>query len=335
MKPREIGSEFWDVPICERTSSFFPEYIQWFLSGRSALQAIIRELEGVRSVSIPSWCCESMVKPFIDAGIKVQYYPVYWLNSLVQEIRLDSDVLFLMDYFGYTTETHDLKNYKGIIIRDVTHSIFSAAYSDADYYFGSLRKWCGVWSGGFAWTKDNHSLPLGQGDDYDYIAIRKEAMVRKNGYIHGKDMTDKGYLRLFCKAEEILSKVGTVSAPDRDVNLAYKLDVEGISQRRRNNANILREVFPDWLIFSDLKKTDTPMFVPVIIPAGKRDELRRYLIDNDIYCPVHWPVSKYHKMDERTERLYKNELSLVCDQRYNSEDMIRMAETIKHFMGEE
>ena len=76
------------------------------------------------------------------------------------------------------------------------------------------------------------------------------------------------------------------------------------------------------------------MFVPILVPDGKRDELRRYLIKHEMYCPVHWPVSMYHKLDKRAEIIYKNELSLVCDQRYTEEDMQRMVETIKDFWKE-
>ena len=69
----EIGSEFWDVPIVEKQNSLFPEFTQWYLSGRSALQAIIKELKDCHIVAMPSWCCDSMIKPFVDVGIKVHF----------------------------------------------------------------------------------------------------------------------------------------------------------------------------------------------------------------------------------------------------------------------
>ena len=147
---REIGSEFWDVPIIDKMNNLFPESSQWFLSGRSGLQAIIKELGEARSVSLPSWCCESMIKPFVDAGLEVHFYPVYWSEGqLFQEWSFDCDALFLIDYFGYSGAIPAPNGFKGTVIRDVTHSIFSTTYSDAEYYFGSLRKWCGVWTGGY------------------------------------------------------------------------------------------------------------------------------------------------------------------------------------------
>lgn len=328
---REIGSEFWDIPITDQQNKLFQQSAQWFLSGRSALQAIIAELGEARSVSLPSWCCDSMIKPFVDAGFDVHFYPVYWQESLVQEIKLDSDVLFLIDYFGYTGQQPDLCGYKGTIIRDVTHSLFSTTYDDADYYFGSLRKWCGVWTGGYAWTRDGHSLNTGGADDSEYISLREKAMIQKEEYINGR-REDKGYLKVFDEAEETLETVGAVPAVFRDVASAEHLDAGMIVNRRRANAEVLGKAFSDWLMFPNIDLIDCPMFVPVLVPEGKRDALRRYLINNEIYCPIHWPVSKYHSLDERTSHIYENELSLVCDQRYMQDDMNRMVEVIKRFM---
>lgn len=328
---REIGSEFWDVPIIYGGNDLFPESTQWFLSGRSALQAIIKELKDCHTVAMPSWCCDSMVKPFVDAGYEIHFYPVYFDQGLVQEINYDADVLFLMDYFGYSATVPNLSAYKGIVIRDVTHSLLSKFYTDADYYFGSLRKWCGVWTGGYAWTRDGHKLMMGSSDDHGYVELRKQAMQQKAEYISG-NRTDKDYLKIFDAAEEALERVGIAPADRRDVELAGKLDVECIRTKRRSNAKVLRRAFPDWLIFPEMADTDCPMFVPVLVPDGKRNDLRRHLINNEIYCPIHWPVSEYHKLNARTEIIYQNELSLVCDQRYTEEDMYRMVETIKAFM---
>ena len=286
-------------------------------------------------VNPPSGYCLSMIKPFVDAGFEIHFYSVYWQNGeFIQEIDYSCDVLFLIDYFGYAGNDRDLNSFKGIVIRDVTHSLFSYKYSDADYYFGSLRKWCGVWTGGFAWAKDGHQLWMQDSDDRGYIFLREKAMKMKNSYIHGWGVEDKEYLKIFEDAEECLENVGVVPAAFRDVQLINKLDVDSIKAHRRANAEVLRNAFCDWLLFPNLSPAVTPMFVPILVPVGKRDELRRYLIKNGIYCPVHWPVSKYHRLDKRAEFIYKNELSLVCDQRYTEEDMNRIVEKIKMFMGE-
>lgn len=336
----EIGSEFWDVALLQNSNIHFPSSTQWYLSGRSALQAIINELKTVHTVAMPSWCCDSMVKPIADAGIEVHFYPVYFENGLVQELDKTCDALFLMDYFGYTTPAPELANYHGTVIRDVTHSIFSATYSDADYYFGSLRKWCGVWTGGYAWAADGHKLPVEENDDLGYTALRQRAMEQKTRYIKGLPdpktgrITDKNYLETFAEAEEILDNIGIAPAASRDIESAKHLDVEKLKAARRKNARILMDAFSDWLIFPVLGENDCPMFVPVLVPDGKRNELRRFLIKQEIYCPVHWPVSDYHRLTDREKYIYDNELSLVCDQRYTEADMQRIVDTVKLFLGE-
>lgn len=328
----EIGSEFWDVPAAMHINQHFPESTQWYVSGRSALQAIVKDLKDCRSVEMPSWCCDSMIKPFIDAGIEVHFYPVYPQKGLVQEIRSDSDVLFIMDYFGYTGPSQNLGGYKGIVIRDVTHSVFSADYSDADYYFGSLRKWCGVWTGGYAWS--DHALPMEENPDKGYTALRQKAMRIKSEYINNGEKGDKGYLKIYDEAEDLLENLGITPAAERDIEIANSLDIYNIRMRRRANAQILMNAFPDRLIFPELQDSDCPMFVPILVLDEKRDELRRYLIDHSIYCPIHWPASRYHKLHEKELILYDNELSLICDQRYTEKDMYRVIEIVKQFWKE-
>jgi len=330
----EIGSEFWDVPNTHGNNEIFPENAQWFLSGRSALQGIVKKLDGCRTVAMPSWCCESMIKPFLSAGIEVLFYPVEWNGGLTQKIRLDADALFLMDYFGYVDFSPQLEGYRGTVIRDLTHSLFSAVYSDADYYFGSLRKWCGVWTGGYAWAKEkNVMFCADEMDDLGYSALRKQAMEVKQKYIQGAG--EKLHLPLFAQAEELLDTVGIIPASERDVLAAKALDVDKIKSRRRKNAQFLREAFADWLVFPKMNTTDCPMYVPVMVPDGKRDALGRFLIQNKIYCPIHWPVSVHHKLQASEAFLYQNELSLVCDQRYTENDMGRMVKTIKAFFERE
>ena len=330
---REIGSEFWNVPISTEEKGSFTESTQWYLSGRSALQAIIAELKECHTAALPAWCCDSMIKPFEDAGIEVLFYPVWTDGRIGQQPRTDCEILFLMDYFGYTQPEPETADYRGIIIRDETHSVFSRSYHDADYYFGSMRKWCGVWTGGYARTKDGHKLLAGSDSGQQYVDLRKEAMEQKKAYIKGRS-TEKEYLKVFAEAEEMLDGTGIVSAAERDVRLIRYIDMEQVKVQRRANAAILQAAFPEWLIFPEMNENDCPMFVPILVPEGKRDLLRKHLIAHSIYCPVHWPISKHHRLTEAERFLYDNELSLVCDQRYVSEDMIRIVNTIREFMGE-
>ena len=297
----------------------FPAETCWFVSGRSALKAILAE-NHFKTAAIPIWCCESMITPFMDSQIEVTFY----IDKLPQ-----SDVALVMDHFGYSFEDSAYKEFDGIIIRDLTHSLLSKPHYDADYYFGSLRKWAGFWTGGFAWGFHNQIRYQSRDTEYnDYINLRKEAMSQKEKYMNGA-ISSKDYLNLLSQAESILDSLSISPAEERDIELAKRLDTDFIKAKRRNNAEILKRAFSDNIIFKSLDKDDCPMFVPVRIKS--RNELRAYLIQNEIYCPVHWPVSQFHQLNGSTKQLYEEELSLVCDQRYCAADMQRMVDTIHNF----
>lgn len=309
----------------------FPPETLWYLSGRIALKRIlvdIQKKQSVKTVALPAWCCDSMILPFVEAGLQVRFYPVYVRNGqLVQDISGigECDVLFLMDYFGYSCSMIGTV-VAPVVIRDVTHSIFSAEHSDADYYFGSLRKWAGFFTGGFAWGDSWNTSDT----DPVYTGMRRSAMEAKFAYIRGESES-KEYLVVFSEAEEYLEHCGIAGADPRDIRLAEFMDVKFIKTQRRKNASVLLEYLSSEAIFSNMQEMDCPMFVPILVPDGRRDELRRYLIGQQIYCPVHWPLSAYHDPDCRTMHIYRNELSIVCDQRYNEKDMERIVQAIRTF----
>ena len=70
---------------------------------------------------------------------------------------------------------------------------------------------------------------------------------------------------------------------------------------------------PNELIYN-IKDGDCPIFVPILI--NERDSVRKSLIENSIYLPIHWPSFEGVSND-----IVNKELSLVCDQRYK-EDVI-------------
>lgn len=329
MIKNEIGSEFWSVPVKDTPNLFFPKNTQWFLSGRSALTYILKDItlkNTVQTAALPSWCCESMIIPFLKVGLKVYFYPVYFRDrQLIQETDILCDVILVMDYFGYVS-SRDYTSYPGIVIRDLTHSVFSDFQRDADYYFGSLRKWSGFLTGGFAYGEQLHlaSVPA---PERSYVHIRRQAMLQKKMYIEGQ-CTDKAYLKMFEKAEKYLDSIHMIQSADNiDIVNAAMLDIKQIKETRRENAAVLLNFIGEMAIFPELKNSDCPLFVPVYLK--ERDNLKNHLIQNHIYCPVHWPISQYHSLEKKCQELYAHELSLVCDQRYSTQDMEYICELIK------
>lgn len=334
---KEIGSEFWSVPTGEKLNTLFKDNTRWFISGTSALEYILEELlqkQVLKTAAVPSWCCECMIIPFLKKGIMVYFYDVYigHNNQLICDYSSvgSCDLTLVVSYFGYTGQKN-IGTPSGTILRDVTHSLFSRQYNDAQYYFGSLRKWAGFWTGGYAWTNSawTNSVHIGNLEP-KYVVLRRRAMSDKLAYLKGKS-NSKAYLELFEQGEDYLDGCNIVVGSIRDIEVAKSLDIDFIKSKRRTNAKELLKYLNNVAIFSELGEEDCPLFVPIVIPKEYRDALRSYLIKNNVYCPIHWGISEYHQLSGFSKEIYDNELSVICDQRYNIKDMQYIVELIKNF----
>lgn len=327
---KEIGSEFWDVPLSVNHNSYFDRVI-WFCSGRAAFREIIRQVKKtVQNIKIamPSFLCDSMILPLEKENVDYIFYKVDLSNGRIQcdySNILDCNVIFVIDYFGFES-ANDYPRDK-VVIRDLTHSLFAKRYDDADYYFGSLRKWAAFCGAGFAFSK-NGDLLKPQSYLEQYNSLRRKAFTLKKCFID-KKIESKEHLDIFHKAEEILEECEIAKGIEEDICNATHLDMEYLKTIRKENAKVLIEELGEFCIYKEIGENDCPLCVPIIYK--NRDALRQYLISKDIYCPIHWP--RPQQVDEKYSRdLYDNELSLVCDQRYTKEDMLRIVAEIKTFM---
>ena len=357
---REIGSEFWSgcTPTVSGTYTMRPSAIygkhlykvEETLSGRTALEHIVEFLyaQGKRTAYLPSYCCHTMIEPFLKHGMKVLFYDVqFTANGLHREIeKIDYDVMLLMDYFGHTDDETIIiassEREKGkTIIYDATHSMYSPVNtSPYDFVYGSYRKWVDINCGFVAWKKEFSNGEITQnGDNEHYATIRSRLFDLKADYINGGYTRKDEFLPLIENAETILENEYHHKMPDeRSIEVLKKADASYIKARRMENARVLTESInemndPRVICINPLLNTlDTPLFVPIIVTPEFRNLLRRYLIEKDIYCPVHWPLSDLHDPMSGSKQLFESELSLICDQRYDAEDMMRIADTIKEFM---
>lgn len=328
---KEIGSEFWDIPVSINKNCLFPKKTRWFISGTAALEYILRDIiikQNIRTAAIPSWCCGCMITPFIKYGITIKFYPVYYEEGrLICDYRdIIADCWIVLSYFGYSTQ-FTIGNPNGIIIRDLTHSVFSMIDYDADYYFGSLRKWAGFYTGGYAWCNKWNKKTVCPDCDPAYIALRRNAMRQKCAYIDGQ-IASKNYRALFEEGEEFLDHCEPMNGYKKDIEKARYLDIQYLRKRRWNNANTLLKGLKEVAIFPEIKEYDCPLFVPILLVKERRKRLQEYLVNNEVYCPIHWPIEQCHILSDRTKALYDMEISIVCDQRYDEDDMKRIIKLI-------
>lgn len=315
---REIGSEFHRIPFENGSGLKLPCPGSLVFSGRTAIEAVLEKLPYAHTAMLPSYCCESMIIPFRNAGIKVKFYNVSWQDGLQIDIKGCSDIFLWCNYFGYKNVMPD---FDGVVIEDITHSLLSEEpfHKRSDYLVASIRKWEPIHCGGFCSVKADGEMPAGE-----FIKIKTSAMELKTEYLFDFDKEKKHrFLSMFEEGNHWISEnySGLTIDPWSKDYLEH-VDVEGQKRVRRENARALYEGLKGKVQFMFPESAmDCPLFVPIILE--NRDEVRRVLINNHIYCPVHWPQPKRCESN-----LYAAELSLICDQRYGIIDMERIVSVI-------
>lgn len=344
---KEIGSEFWLTEDSKGISNYeLPLWLNFgsdnklLLSGRTALDFVLRDIlknRAVKTVYFPSYCCQSMLQPFVDHGIDFIFYNVDFDGALSVNINTlqECDIFFAMNYFGFTKGRMDnyIKQFKKqnvIVIEDVTHSLLSdKAYNpNSNYIIASLRKWFPIISGGLAAKSGGQFYTTLRNITLDeMISVRKKAMIEKRRFLNGDNSIRKEeYLSKYNQANESLNTdYSLYSIDNQSFEILQNLDVKSIARRRKDNAKILYdkiEINGNYqFLFRELEHEDCPIFVPIIFNNYlERNRVRSYLINNNVFCPIHWP--KPSLVSENNDNsIYNKELSLIADQRYNEADM--------------
>ncbi len=328
----EIGSEYWKYEgnlNCNNSNFWnFGKDNKFVLLGRTAIYYVLKNIclnNNIQKVYFPSYSCTSMEQPFIDLGIEIEYYDVYYNNGLKYNINLEEecDIFFAMNYFGYSSTNMDkcIKHFKQkgkIIIEDITHSILSEKkYSEnSDYLIGSLRKWFPIASGGIAVNLNSKfSLDLNKNPNKEMIDIKSKAMENKKDYINQKIDNKSEFLNQYSESGKILEKdYKNYSIDEASLKILMGIDIGEIIKTRIENAKVIYEKLKNKseikFLINEFNEKDGLLFVPIMLKKEIRNDLRKYLIDNQVYLPIHWP-SEVNK-----NNVVEQELSLICDQRY-------------------
>ena len=265
------------------------------------------------------------------------------MNGLSLEVprARENEIFYYMTYFGFHqlmgADMNKINKDFTVIINDMTHSWLSGDSGfHADYSYVSYRKWTGFDAIALANKETGAFSDFPEAINAEYSNLRKQASSIKRTFMDSGMGEKQEFLDLFEKAEELLEMDYVGYKPSADTMAAFlQLDTTYIVRNRQRNARILIHGLQDIpeieLMFQTVHDDEVPLFVPVLLREN-RAELRKYLIDNAIYCPIHWPKSKFHSgISQRAEMLYSQELSLVCDQRYGSDDMNRIVECIRKY----
>ena len=338
----EIGGDFWLEEIKYQNDinkNFFKlgNDNQFVMSGRTAIDVAIQDIlksKKVKKVYFPSYSCESMMQPFIDRNIEIDYYDVYFDETLKYKIDTskECDIFFAMNYFGYTSTNMEkyIKIFKQrniIVIEDITHSLLSkkifSKYSD--YLVCSLRKWFPIICGGLV-SKINGNFDIDFNKftlNDEVINIKKTAMQKKYNSIKNNSIEkDKEFFLSLYKKSNLSIKEDYINKKIDDESLNYLLNIDLNEIRLKRNKNI-KEIYNNLnlnkyklLINNYNKDLDCLLYVPIYMNKNDLITLKNNIYQDKFYCPSHWPI------DTKICDLFEHELSIVCDQRYTEKEIL-------------
>lgn len=356
-KKKEIGSEFWvdennlnnsDIKFNPLNYNFYGD-IQYVLSGRTALDLICQDIISLKggnlSVYMPLYSCESMSVPFINRGIKIEYYDIEYKGNKLNHILLKEnvDILYISNYFGFIGQ-EDIEYIKfqksrgTIILYDRTHSLLIDDQNMcilSDYIFSSLRKW-GMLPTGAVVSKSCGTFISIKLQECPYANKKFQGMLLKSSYICGQsNVTKECFFRFFNEFNsKLYNDYCEYQIDENSLRILHNMDFEKIKEIRKRNARIiyngLKNINEVKFMF-ELSDNSVPLFIPILVDKTHRDKLKSYLCSFDVYCPTHWPKHSSVKLSDKSNYLFESEISLICDQRYDDNDMNFIVNIIKKY----
>lgn len=322
----------------------------YFDTGRSALYVALQDIiqrKGKKVAWLPIYTCSSVILPFRLLGFEIHFYSMGFDLQSPNKFpdKLDGETFLFIHYFGVKNEaiikwlTEMKKNNKFFIIEDCVHALFTDGVGHyGDYVINSFRKFLAVPDGAML----SSTLPI---TDVNQLEPNEGFISRK---IVGKllrqySAEDAIFLRLFAEAEKIIDsdiiprKMSWISK-----YLFGQMDLQAISQKRRYNWLILKEILETGALkkcsinplFNVIHDGEVPLGFPIIINNGDRDKLQQHLASKNIFCPIHWPLMTrfYNNTNIKPElRLSESILTLPIDQRIDQKSLEYMAEQILDF----
>jgi hypothetical protein len=341
---REMGSEFHWHGIFPPPLLPWPENSRWYLLARHALASILSALSDHQpKFWLPSYFCGE-VSQFCRQCCDLREYrddPRWPEPDWTTLAPAPHDVVLALNYFGIRDGLawRDWRERNQCtLLEDHTHDPFSAwsQSSTADYAFASVRKTLPVPDGALLWSPLGLSIPEQPTEsDWSGSAMKCAAMFRKAQYLQGHGGADeKEYFRSLQAQGENVMRISRVSSVSP---YSYALLCDGVPAlwRRQRELNVhcllarLGDLESAKLLFRNWPHGSVPFAVALIFSSrSERDGCQAHLIQNRVYCPVHWPCTtdQQHAL-ELSSRI----LSLPVDHRYGQEDMHRLADILLEY----
>lgn len=304
-------------------------------SGRHALRALLAwgsRAHGWRRLLVPSYFCQDVV-PALKSEVDVGVYEHAPTEPDPNPVEAGAgDVVLVVATFGM----HPPITISGgpVVVEDHSHDPLSpwAASSTAHYVVASLRKTMPLPDGGVLWS------PLGltgppqapvTADHARLVLQRLEAMNLKLRYLSGDAVSKEEFRSLAGHSERRIGR-GDISGISTFSRARLSTMPAGRwREARAANRFTFRQALGE---LPGMSLVDAPFAATLVFDEpDARDRMREALIAARIYPAVLWPLSEpeVDGIPARHVDLARRILSIHCDYRYGTADMVRVAGEIR------
>lgn len=359
---KEIGSNF-DLNFNSVSREYIPLHLTdygisgtdsaFFSSGRSAEAFVLKTIKernpAIKKIAlVPPFTCHTVLDPFYLAEYEVYSYSINEkLEIKIVEFeealrKIKPSVVLVHRYFGFDTTQgideiiHKYQQLGIVFVEDKTQCLFSEVQElFPDFYVGSFRKWLALPDGGYTACKEGHFFDKPELENSFLVQRKISAFQMKYEYLHNNKGIKQEFLKALGEAEEILDKeLHFFRMSKESERILGKLKKEQITKKRRENYKFLYEklccIQDIRIVTPILKDGEVPLYMA--ISTTQREQLQAMLRKENIYAPIVWPKAKRcPDICEEAQILYDTILCIPIDQRYDMDDMERIAMNIERY----
>lgn len=322
-----------DISSDSTSPPFANANAQYFLNLRCALKVLCDVLRPL-SVWLPSYLCDSLLDPFLHNRVPTRFYAVdsnlkLETSAWIDELR-ENDLVIAIHYFGFANgefPAPEIKKRGALVVEDASQALFvTQQFAESACILYSPRKFLGV--------PDSGVMVSNRSTGTEEVALEEPpikwwklavATVQNRRDFDLSGGTNS-WFSLFQRVESQFPLGSYAASGLSKMLVSCGTNYGSIRARRRENYLRLLAQLGEYALFPELPPDIVPLGFPVRVDPRTRDLVLRRLYEKNIYPPVHWRIDGVvPHVFASSHALAQAIMTLLCDQRYTSEDMDRQA----------